>query len=1106
MCIRDRYTKTGGSSATATIEKRDGRWTVTSGDAADFDVDNATTGFILKASAVKDMVPVSVRGENKAGLSSAKVNATPLRDDSNLNDVIEPTINEPTQDRPHHTVQPGGDNTKVDVTYTPNVDQNPKEKTITATLEQGGKWSLKDSDGLPVDDAIATVDANGVITIKEPLEGKTKVKAKGYDSQGSSDLVESNPTPAEAAPAKPAPGQIDPNAGTGQAGANDGTGKPLPELIKPSEKYDDDQGSDEKPSDPKNGTDKHRSANARAKFKQTDDNDADAYIEFTQDRPESNYEMHFTVYDMEANEKKGFVVTAVRQGGKTIGFTYETGSIPNKDAFDYLSDRFVKNRETISPEKSGYLIIPEISNGEFTGNVYVMSNDKYRLVADSPAIQDTGDSNRYKELFLSSKDKSQDGSDYSVGAGGSAINLHNYDATRVKPNTPPAVTGALEKSQSVELEAVSGGDTQGSVLIKPKGDVAYPLSLSVRYIDEHGQPQTALLKKQDASGQWSVAEGNQAAFDLGGAYPRIKAEFLNDRQEKGVTVKATEHGKLPSDAVFATPSDDPAPVEPPKPAKPPVAVSATENSTVFDDVESNSGSNPTHTFVGNDILSRLKDSQGLKALASSASRGGMIVNSTWDRTTITTKPAGGTDKDVILVDGSLGDTALGIFKVKRQPFTVDLGSGDDILALKNSLGDNKSKGEDIVKLGEGNNLLTVGTGGDNFKLKENLNATDPAKRYEFVKHDVAAKDGEKIHTQLEQSGGTRDTGGAITYTTVQGGSGNDVIAVEGDVTAMRGRDRGAIGAGAKIDLGAGDDAIIIADQAAVTTSRRGEVADGAVVDFGTGNDYLKAVGIREGSQVTMGEGNDTVVVDRILSDNTVLDMGSGNDTLKIGTGPNSGEARNNAKINLGAGDDTIHFKASSNLWGEPLKHEARFMAKLDGGAGYDTFVLETPDQINMGSSVYKSSISHLSTKYFKNIEEIRMAKGTVVDISIGDLWDKAANASGVALKINGYAPEGDQLRPSTERQALNTGNPKTTYRVVDLGETNTNTGTETYAPSAGTNGKFNGYDRVGTSNYWQKLSHQETEQINGETVTYNVYRFGDTKGYDIWIQDGINVI
>ncbi|MBN6709729.1 hypothetical protein JFL47_00510 [Haemophilus haemoglobinophilus] len=1072
-----------GVTEKVTLTKQDnGSWSADK-HGTDFDFTNSDkSGVItLKAEAVKDMHNVTVWGTNKKGadaldalaneditLANLKAELLKARKDKDDNkpetvekleklEKISSLINsekealsgkdDATDDRAEAptvpdinaspatkadlpTVAPGQDNNRVEIKFTPKAD-SPTEKTISAVLKQGG-WDLVDDQGNPVNDDMASIDpATGVVTINTPLQGNTSVKAKGTDPYSNQSTETAKTVPQDGTAGNPE-----------NAGGN----------------------TESKPVAPADGDHKPiGDGSTYPGFTQPKGRDDVAYLDKA--AGDGTQIIYFNIYDVESGSEKGM---AVNLNNKTfaISDTTITSHQPTAGAFTNFTS--IANSHGFISDAGG-------------DNLNVTSNGKYRLIADSPLDSEDG------RLIGATP-----GSLLTVATHHSQLGWAPlYASDKGYAQNVKAYSAGKAKSEPFELEAPKNGDNQGAVIIKPKGQTDYtnPVTLSVKYIDESGNPQTATLKQTTKGGAWAVTSGNPDAFTLNGTDdPILKADFLEDKHANGVSVRVLEEGKSYSSWTSETPWLDPEPVEPPVPNNDMPTTGGELNGPNLDTT------NPKNTFGTDDILTRvwprrLDTSNGLEKTAENKRGLTITTDRETNKTTVTVNDEV-EHNNILLVNGSLGDTAPSVFKFRRQDIEINMKDGNDVLAVRNSLGD--YKGNNVINLGDGSDLLTVGTAGRYFKLSEKTDETNPAKRFYFE-----GTGGTELNA-LENSEGY-EHGGTILNTVVNGGAGHDVVAVEGDV---RGDDP-AIGHGAVLKLGEGNDAVIIAPNYANSTSQRGEVGAGAVIDFGTGNDYLNAVGIRGGAKVDMGDGKDEVVVDRILSGNTVLNMGGGDDTVRIGGSDRSGEARDGAQINLGEGNDTLHFKAASNLWGDSTNKEARFMAKLDGGAGYDTFVLETPDQNNIGS-VFKHNITHLSTKYIKNIEEVKMSAGTAFDISIGDLWQQAPGV----LRINALGPQGDQLRPTAAGKNIKMN------RLVDLGETNSNTGSETYQPAPGISDKFNGYDRVGSAQgFWKKVdgvTHTEkaTNLATGQEqdVIYDVYRFGGDSRYEVWIQQGIEVI
>ncbi|SMB80670.1 hypothetical protein SAMN05660772_01679 [Pasteurella testudinis DSM 23072] len=287
---------------------------------------------------------------------------------------------------------------------------------------------------------------------------------------------------------------------------------------------------------------------------------------------------------------------------------------------------------------------------------------------------------------------------------------------------------------------------------------------------------------------------------------------------------------------------------------------------------------------------------------------------------------------------------------------------------------------------------------------------------------------------------------------------------------------------AKAYLGAGDDVMSIGTENGGT----GNISGSSIIDMGAGNDVL-TVGVHNGSvgnvdgsgtQINMGEGNDTVTIKGIVQNGAKIDMGEGNNVLTIGGGVNNssvitfgsgddqltingqlGVGTGNPAISMGAGNDTV-------TWGGTTISSTN---KINGGSGIDTLILTTTVNTKTGSGV-----TNLSSEKFENFEVIQMTQsGQSVDIRYKDLLDDTQNSQALRIKgVNGS--------------------------VVDLGQNNWT--------SDALNGTQNLQDNTvsGKSGTWQKGA-----SISEGGITYDVYHHsaaGTDTSNDVYIQTGIIVI
>ncbi|MGR3808397.1 beta strand repeat-containing protein [Pasteurella testudinis] len=310
-------------------------------------------------------------------------------------------------------------------------------------------------------------------------------------------------------------------------------------------------------------------------------------------------------------------------------------------------------------------------------------------------------------------------------------------------------------------------------------------------------------------------------------------------------------------------------------------------------------------------------------------------------------------------------TGLGWGNVERGAVLSTL-AGDDYVQLSQSVGSNNMDGG--IDLGSGDNTLLVGNdiiGGTNRSW-------------------VIAEDGNDtiIVGDFSNTVGDRDD---IENATVLTGAGNDTLRLQG----------GDIKARSLIDMGAGNDSIVLSDlakdsalqanQSLDTTvrnygnNRNGSLLDGSVVVLGAGDDSTNITrnfsdstiigGIANGDTLKSGSthkemadnarnlvdngqdnGIDTVYVGFDMRNNAKAYLGGGNDIMQIGTenstGGSAGNVLSGSIIDMGAGDDVLTVGVHNSSVGNVDN------STINMGAGNDTVtikgIVQSGTQINMG--------------------------------------------------------------------------------------------------------------------------------------------------------------
>ncbi|MGY4675741.1 Ig-like domain-containing protein [Ursidibacter arcticus] len=1123
-----KYQHNDGSEQTVTLNKSNGQWTADK-NAEDFDINPAKGTITLKQDKVKDGSTVKAQGTNAANNSNDEVEATAGMYDATPNAADQPDAK--AGDKGNVVVDKGTDNVKVEIEYSPRAQPTTGTETkekITALYDIAtNKWKLVDSDNLPVDKDIATIDENnGTVTLKRgSLKDNSQVTAKGIDINDNISAADTE----SVSGTLPAGAEGIPSGGATGAGGSSGAGG---------------TGGDE--------------GNYTPKFNL---NDSFGYLYVTQDNPstdDNNVKIRAEVSKPGRISRDFNAVFKVKYDDKEYDLAVAGGN--GQQLFVALLD----------PAKSGYDNAVANNGQYFSWHNAGLVGNKNSLPATVEALyQATGQSRGYyKDIQISlTNGQSKAYKDITSGdvpeTNGRPDGKPLYDYLKKVEAIEKIVSqGAISNSaiQEIEfknepnseiklyadtIEPGTGGNkldvrvyTEGSdqsgvfeyklrnynertditvektpnkVTLTPESDGSMKVvpndkhnEIVLSYVDESGRTKEARLTK-GSNGVWTDSS-NTGDFEINGGTIKIKADSLRDNLKDSVIAKAKQPMEgskyyTYSDVAKATPGADPQAYNPnndpagsagsstpasPKPTVPaPAAPTLSElPKTSLDDAMNNIQSKPNAGRIYGDLaerqgLIRSYSAKGVQNLDKfMKEKGGMLKTGEHKDQTIKYSFSGDQD-NILRINGSVGvqsdNTAY-----SSKGFELDMRGGDDVVSITNYLGSVKSLQRSKVDLGAGHDVLLVGSANDEMKLYIKPNETDITKRYQYDFID----DGENQpagYTLVKNVGeidkeGNDDTianayqqGGRITNADVIGGEGNDAVIVDGTKYA----DNPAVGAGANINLGAGDDSLIIAQRPLVTIdgkrvssrfSTRGTIASNKDysglapwVDMGDGNDFVQASGMDRNAKVLMGNGNDVTDLLFIRGAGTLLDMGAGDDKVII-----KGEARDGALINLGAGNDRIEYTAGSVAF---KSNDVVFDTKVNGGAGYDVFVLKAPSQQGGGFNgfVFKDAKhTHLSTENLANIEEIRMEQGTAIDIKAIDLLTKGMSK----LKI---IAEGHLAKGSI-------GNKDA--RVVDL-STDSNSDGNNNSDSKNL-GKFT------------KVADQTEYGID-----YEVYRAGSS---EVWIQ------
>lgn len=288
------------------------------------------------------------------------------------------------------------------------------------------------------------------------------------------------------------------------------------------------------------------------------------------------------------------------------------------------------------------------------------------------------------------------------------------------------------------------------------------------------------------------------------------------------------------------------------------------------------------------------------------------------------------------------------------------------------------------------------------------------------------------------------------YAKVLFGNGNDIIEVGEDVEGM-----------AQVITGSGDDSVSV----------KYDVEGRSIINTGEGNDTL-SVGedIEDCVHIDMGSGNDTLTVARFVENAVVVDMGDGDNTATM-AGLN-----NWAHISFGSGNDQLNVTHQFGVGGG--------YATADMGAGDDTFTFGgiMPDGVVHGGSgldtlvlTYDASavatercchITNLASNNFTGFEHIELNGKNALDIRYSDLVNDSTRDG--ALYIKGNA------------------NSK-----VDLGATDWNSDTDKDFRDVG-------------GGQWNSTGTQEVAGV--EYQVYHHSAAGSDLSNDVYIQTGVIVI
>ncbi|WP_279717033.1 Ig-like domain-containing protein, partial [Chelonobacter oris] len=433
------------------------------------------------------------------------------------------------------------------------------------------------------------------------------------------------------------------------------------------------------------------------------------------------------------------------------------------------------------------------------------------------------------------------------------------------------------------------------------------------------------------------------------------------------------------------------------------------------------------------------------------------------------------------------------------------GGGDDYVKLSQSIGSNNMSGG--VNLGDGNNTILIGNdiiggGGSNVST-----AVIGAGRSWLV-----SGSGDDTVVVGDFSWGLdRDD---IQNATVVTGAGNDFLRLNGGIMSQY----------SIVDMGSGNDTILITDRTSDSwlaadqsldgkkvnsgtgSTSGGSVKENSIIILGEGSDEITITGMLESAKIIGGKanaagyntenyalnmtaaadladdgtdnGNDTVSIEGYLSSGKI-DMGNGNNTVTI-----TGEGVwYSSSINFGSGNDSLYVtKAFGKGAGQSVANMGKgddtvtwngynseganpeLDGKFNGGEGNDTLVVTST------TAPWNAEITHIHSKHFSGFENIQLKDRTVLDITY-NTFGNDADRSG-ALYITG-----------------------TSRNKVDLGGSDWNTDTDK---------NLGDWSNRSSGGSWAQIKSAKVGDI-----TYDVYRHTGASSSDkddVYIQQGIIVI
>lgn len=403
------------------------------------------------------------------------------------------------------------------------------------------------------------------------------------------------------------------------------------------------------------------------------------------------------------------------------------------------------------------------------------------------------------------------------------------------------------------------------------------------------------------------------------------------------------------------------------------------------------------------------------------------------------------DANIVRIDTSINYTTYPRYQSGYNfDLDFDFKGGNDLLLVGNDVGtggvDGNGRRVSNIQMGDGNDLFVVGAHNDWFYVvRHKENGTFDVVHWDQYQ-DIRDKKDPNWEDVGFYAGGRK--GGQIRHTEIGMGDGDDTLLVLG-VNGGNIADRATYDA--IIDLGEGNNRLVVSQEIDAHKS----IAN-SVVTAGSGVDVVKAGGIIEGSSISLGGGDDEVIVGRF--DDSTIDLGDGNDWMEVTPMRGaSAEIGGNAKVYLGNGNDVFKLGAKLNASDNSI---------IDGGNGSDFLLFDVSGAV-------------ISTTNFKNFEEIGfMQNDSTINIRAYEIAGlgtplKITEANGKERNTVDFGLAGKGDSESGQNQEEN-GNKK--YADID-------------------------------HKYWEK-----SQSVTENGVNYDVYTYDNNSKIQVWVENGIEVI